>query len=253
MNLFKFKCGVLFSLFLCASQGFAKLESIKQVSKPEDKSFVSHLSFDYTYSNTNINHSETSSTTGFTSLNEDINLMIHFFGIGYEFEMFAHSRISLTTHLSGGFQSGEDVHENEGSSGQVNFFEKASGYYGAAGISLNWNSRHSYKKTQYFIGARTLKTKTKFFLRAIDDATTERSNEIQYDLEQTVMESSLGVRFLTFGSTNMYSTISLNSVTNTTDKIEAKASRGDTEFDLIDLADFKSQDMTLRLGFGFLY
>lgn len=217
------------------------------------KNLASHFSFDYSYVNSNINHSETSTDISFTPLNEDVNLMVHYLSVGYEYEVFAKSLFSLTAHLSAGLQSGEDVHDNEGSSGAVDFFEKALGHHGGAGLTFNWNTSNSFGKIQYFLGVRSISSKTKFFLRYRDDNSTKRSDEIQYDVLQTISESSVGFRSFTFSDKNLYSIISINKLNFSVQDLSAQASAGKTKYSLNKLAEFKNQEYSIRLGFGFLY
>lgn len=235
------------------SQCLSLADITSQKTNKTPKNSPSRLSFDYSYVNSNINHSETSLDSGFIPLNEDVNLMIHYFGIGHEYEIFSQSLFSFTGQLSIGFQSGEDVHTAEGNSGAIDFFEKALGHHGSAGLSLNWNSHSKLGKIQYFLGVRSTSSKTRYFLRYKDENSTRRSDEIQYDLLQTITESSIGFRSFIYADKNLYSVISINKLNFNIEEVTAQASTGEAKYSLSKMAEFKNQEYSIRIGFGFLY
>lgn len=210
--------------------------------------------FDYSYLNSNITHEETSSSSEFTSLGEDTNLVLHNIGFGHEYELFPASLISITTHISAGIQSGEDIHYDTGASSEVDYAEKAQGYYGAIGASLNVNWHMKKFNAQFFAGARTFKSNTTYTLRYIDESTDTRSTEIAYRLDRTVLETSIGVRFIDYSKRSTFSTISINKVDITDDELSVDASSGsNNEFSLSNLAEFKHQDYSARLAIGILF
>lgn len=218
-----------------------------------DKPISSHIQFDYGQFNGNILHEETSTDSAFEALGEDSNIVVHLVGLAYEYEVFSRSLISLTAHLGAGFQTGEDVQYDQGDSGQFDYEDRVFGYYGSGGLSLNFNRRRGYRNTQFFVGARSIKAVSTYFLRYNDDTSTTRSTEIEYDLDQTVVETSIGVRFFEYGKKNLYSMFSINQLSFTTNSLDGSASAGDTDYKLLQTARFKYQDYSLRLAFGVVY
>lgn len=237
---------VIFCLFLVSQVIFGK---------EEGNLFSSHrFIIDYGQINTNIYHHETSKDSGFSAINGDSNLVLHTIGPGYEYEFFNTSRVSLTAHFSGGFQTGEAVNYNAGDAKQVDFEEKATGYYGAAGASLNVNFWKKNKNIQIFVGYRSLKTQTKYLNRYINESTDSRSTELEYNISQGITETTLGMRFFHYGKKKLFSSISISKYDFKTDKVDVKASKGSSsKFDITDQAEFKQQDYGLRLGVGFIY
>lgn len=219
----------------------------------KERSFASHLHFDFGLLNANILHEEASNDVTFSALNEDTNIAIHLVGLGYEYELFAASLMSLTLHTSVGAQMGQDSKYDEGESGQFDMEGTVSGFYGAGGLSLNLNTHKGYQKIQYFIGARSIKGSSIYFLRYDDTTDSDRSTEIEYSIEQSILETSIGVRLFKYGKKNIYSIISLSRFDFTTDTLSVDASRGETSYELSQNARFKYQDYSLRIGFGLLF
>ncbi len=107
-------------------------------------------------------------------------------------------------------------------------------------------------KTQFFLAAKSVSTKTDYLLRYGDSDSAASNTEILYEETQTMTEASLGVRFINYAN-NMMSIISINAYSFGKSKIDTTASKGDTKYTLSQAAKIEPQSTSIRIGFGVLF
>lgn len=147
------------------------------------------------------NHNETSASAGFFSLNQTSNIEEYMGEIGIGKELFAQSRLSLTVIALGSMSFGSDTYDNE--STHLSYQDEISGYGYGGLASINLNFFKYGLKWQPFIAAKYMMKSSDFELSytqttPASGAVAESKNtvNINYEADNTVMEYSLGLRFI---------------------------------------------------------
>jgi len=162
------------------------------------KGDISANSFMVHYQNqqTEINHNEASTDSGYTSLNEESSIPLH--GVHFEFsrELFASYLFSFTLSARYGKTFGST--KNTNSTSGLTYEEEASGELYGGGGSLNLNFSVWGMKLQPFIAAYTFTHENTYELKYGPEGATTGLTEINYESELQVQQYSLGMRFIDY-------------------------------------------------------
>jgi hypothetical protein len=221
--------------------------SAKEVDGKLNPSF---FRFQYSQLGVNIDHAEKSSNGSFSPLNETSKFKINIFDFIMGRELFYKNLFSISAfgvlRLNYGSVGEDDIGTNQ----TINFSDRLQGVAAGAGISLNINGEFLGNNTQVFISTQSMKAQDNYFLRYEDESNTERSLEIETKEISTVIQSSIGVRFMN-AKKNFSSTLAFNVHQYNIDSLDVGASQGsDTDFTLSEEATIKKEGTSITLGLG---
>jgi hypothetical protein len=234
---------------------FAMAQDTSTVEEPvviENKNDLKPNFFRFQYSQLgiNIDHAEKSSNGSFSPLNETSKFKMNVFDFVTGREVFYESLFSISVFGVLRFNYGSVGENDIGSSQTVNYADRVQGIAVGAGVSLNVNGEFLGNNTQVFVSSQSLKVENHYFLRYDDESNTDRSLEIETKESSTVLQSSIGVRFIN-AKKNFSSTIAFNVHQDNTDKLDVTASQGgDTDYDLSEEATIKKEGTSITLGLG---
>ena len=162
------------------------------------KGDISANSFMVHYQNqqTEINHNEASTDTGYTSLNEESSIALHTVQFEFSRELFASYLFSFTLSARYGKSFGST--KNTNSTSGLTYEEEASGELYGGGGSLNLNFSVWGMKLQPFIAAYTFTSENTYELKYAPEGATTGQTEINYESKLQIQQYSLGMRFIDY-------------------------------------------------------
>lgn len=210
------------------------------------------LRFNIVRTTLEIEHRETSSSTGFEALGKRIKMNENSldFILGREFvRMWP---VSISLFVTARANVGNAGEQNSGDEENIDYDESMQGYGIGSGASLNFNFRILETRTQFFFATQGIKQKNKYFLRYSNDDLEERSRELETNEESTSIQSSFGIRVY-----NLFNGYTFNVAVHhndySSDKIGHKASQGEDRVFEIEDGDgpiFTRGNTAYSIGFG---
>lgn len=235
--------------FVLLSQGLYASDSSSSKDLVE-KLKPSFFRFQYSQIGVNIDHSEKSSNGSFSALSETSKFKLNVFDFVMGRELFYKSLFSISAFGVLRFQYGSVGEDDIGTKQTINYSDRLQGMAAGAGVSFNINGEFLGNNTQVFLSTQSMKVQNSYFLRYEDESSTDRSTEIETNEVSTVIQSSIGVRFINTQK-NFSSTLAFNVHQYNIDSLDVDASQGSgTDFTLSEEATIKKEGTSITLGLG---
>lgn len=199
-------------------------------------------------SNLEMNHQESSSTSGFEAPGYKSTYKRNTFLFSLEKEIMPSWPVSISLYPIIGYSM---ITQSNNEKGTIRYEESLLGTSYGGGVSLNLNFLNPTSKTQFFLSAASLNVTDTFFFRYRDTDSDIRSTEIETIQTFTLIQSSFGVRF--FNTKNFASTFAITAFQYEDFDVETDATQGDTEFELTNIADIARDNTSFNIGFSYVF
>ncbi len=250
--MYKLILSSLMSLIVFAEIDHSKRANVDELynEKPKKKEvYRNQVVIGYQVSSTEISHNESSSTSGFYTLNDSSSVSEHILDLRIGRELFKEYLFSLSIYAQLGRVLASDSRDIDF---QYTVKDSLGGYRYGGGASLNLNFDRKDSRFQFYIGGfysqydKTYKVQYEDYENSLD------AIYIESELSGTQVQLGLGLRWFNMKN-DVFSDFSIMSMTETTNE---STSTGDIDGDSLNLTNsstIKSGSITLGLGFGILF
>lgn len=154
---------------------------------------TNYVTFTLSKRDVELQHSETSSETNFTSLSDVVNVPTFSLVLGLEKEFFETLPISITPMVGYGFMFGKT--KDELTTKNLKYDEKVSGSIMTLGGTVNVNLEVYKMRTQFFGGLKFVRTETDYKLKYTPISSSTPQINFDYSDEGTQSFLTTGLRF----------------------------------------------------------